>query len=301
MAETIDTRTGLISETIDVPVGKKQKVLVPIIRPHPSRALHDGVVLNAIGWTETNASVRPTLRELALGGVAAASITHERSSSPFEVLRAAKLRSDRIAQVVDYLNSEFADVSLTGHSLGGTDVARAIVENELRPPVHIFIASAGLIRGDHLRRVAPGVFKEILRQEQHFRESFLSESQFALESLKTVLKNPALVLKEGVYAANHYTADMIDVIADNGTAVGVVVPLQDSIFPADDVKRSIAGLKVDEIFEINARHNPTYHNAHELAQFIIRFVVDAPNIVARRSSLSLTDAEVAADLFKRND
>ena len=301
MAVLLDAKNGLITDVIDVPVDKKHTVRVPVVRPHPSRAVSDGIVLNAIGWTETAESVRPTLQELALGGMAAATITHERSSSPLEVLRAAKLRSDRIALVAKYLENEFETISLTGHSLGGTDAARAIVESDLQPLAHIFIASAGLIKGDHLQHVAPRVFKEILRQEQHFREHFLSESRFAAQSLSTVIKNPALVLKEGVYAANHYTADKIAVIAERGVGVGMVIPTRDSIFPAALVKESVQDLPIDEIFEIDACHNPTFHNAKELAAFIIRFVMAAPDIVASRQNLGITKEDIEANLFSRSD
>lgn len=302
MTSSIDRNLGLIEETIDVPVGKKQTVDVHFVYPDPIEGLPEQIVLNAIGWTETPESIKPTLIHQALGGVAAATISHPRSSSPFEVLRAAKLRSERIAIVAEYLkvNFDFIGCNLTGHSLGGIDATRAVVENDLRPRSHMLIASAGLIKGDHLRTVAPRVFKEILKQEQHFRESFINETKFAAQSLSTVIKNPGLVVKEGVYAANHYAADMIGTIAENGAAVGVIIPRHDSIFPAHMVRDSLQGLAVDRIFEIEARHNPTYHNPDILASITVNFVQEAPNIVQSRNALGITQEDVEHDLFKRN-
>lgn len=209
--------------------------LVPFTVERPNRRrfpadISDDVVIYLTGWTESEDSIKPVRQATAQLGMAAVTLYHPRYYNPAKVLRAAHLRVENVAAMVGALQDDFASVSLAGHSMGGIDAVRATHENDLDINVLAVLGSAGLIRSDNFQHVAPRVFNEIVQEEgAYLLQDPIHEGKFAFESLKTILRNPALAASEGIAAATHYVGRHIEGLAARGIVTANVMADSDKI------------------------------------------------------------------------
>ncbi len=262
----------------------------------------DVFVLNP-GWTETSESMKPTCIELARSGMTALVIKHAIGQGAADRLfRAGERRAESTINVCNYLDNEYESYSIAGHSLGGIDSTRAIVEGDLRPKLLFLLASAGLIKSDNFQHVAPRVFKALLQEEKYLLKRPKSVIELARESIASVLKNPALTASEGWYAATHYVGRHINEIADSGVVLCNVMADEDIIFPYEQVLKDTEDLKIDvtKIFK-EATHNFPFHDAPQLAQFVRDTNDIVPEILDKRaSSFAITNEDIESGLFLRN-
>jgi hypothetical protein len=184
--------------------------------------------------------------------------------------------------------------------MGYIDSTRAVYENELDVNVHAGFGGAGLIDKDNFQHVAPRVLNELLHEEgSSLRKHPIQEGRFAMGSIITVVRNPALAASEGISAATHYVGRHIPELRQRGTVTANIMADGDKIFPYLDVLESTQEVPFDEVkvFE-DSCHNFTRHRPKEIAAFMIDIISRADAIRTARSLASeITVADVELDLF----
>lgn len=247
--------------------------------------ISDGVVVYLSGWTESEDSLKSLRHATARLGMAAVTIQQPRYYRPDKVLRAPELRVENAATITRNLNNMYPSVHLAGHSLGGTEAVRVAAEYEACIETLTLLGSAGLIASDGFRQVAPRVFEEIVSEELYsLRSGLISKSGIALESIKMVLRNPALATNEGVAAATHYVGRHIQPLLDKGLYVANVMADEDKIFPYQQVLESTGHIPFSsqEVFTESC-HNFTAHRPNEVAQLICAVTIDASSVRQQRA------------------
>lgn len=269
-------------------------------RRHFGGDISDDVVVYLTGWTESEDSLKPLRTATAKLGMAAATLYHPRYINPIKVLRAHHLRVENVAAITRVLEQDYESISLAGHSFGGIDGTRAAYEKELNLRVLALMGSAGLIAQDGFGQVAPRVLEELLKEEgAEVLQHPVHEGKFVLESLKTVLRNPALATSEGIAAATRYVGQHVGEIVSRGTVVANIMADGDKIFPHTVVRQSTAHVPFDETMTlVNANHNFTYNRAPEVADYITGLIRRADVIRSGRiDALAITNEDVEQDLF----
>lgn len=282
--------------------------LVPFTLERPNshfgtENLNEGIVVLGSGWTETEDSMKPLRHSLAKLGIAAVTVHHPRYIAPAKVLNAPNLRVDNISAIANGVANDFVGVSLAGHSMGGIDVTKAVHERCVAASTLTLLGSAGLIASSTFEQVAPNVFRELIQEESSLLKNPIGRVSFARKSLVTILRNPALAASEGIAAATHYVGRHIPDIVQRGIITANLIADGDKIFPPNEVLQSTKNLPFDvqEVME-NSTHNFTYHQPARVARFILDVIESREMLlISRKKELKITQEEIEAQLFLRND
>lgn len=193
-----------------------------------------------------------------------------------EAMHAGQRRQENILLAIQTLAEEGYRVHLYGHSLGGIDATMAITEayNMIRSLG--LLGTGGLLNDDSANEILPRVLHTAIDEAKEFAKSPISFIKIAVHSLRFVLENPVLTIREGQYAVSGRLHQKLgNLVFEHSIPIINVLGEDDKMFPTQRVLEDTRdNLFADTVIIPKAGHNFTRDQSGGVALIAINAAND---------------------------